>query len=133
MKSLLRNTLINSLSLYLLTLIFEGVKVSGGLPTYLFGGLTLALMFSILKPLISIVSLPLNIITMGTFSFLINAFIFYLATQLVGNIAIKGFTYPGISIAGFVVPKITFNVFFAYVTAALFQSVFVSLLKWLRK
>ncbi len=133
MKSLLRNTLINALSLYFLTLIFEGVRVTGGISGFLLGGLVLSVMFKILKPVLSIVSLPLNIITLGTFSFLINIFIFYLATQVIGSISIRGFIYPGISIAGFVIPKITFNTFFAYAAAAIVQSIFVTVISWLRK
>ncbi len=133
MKSLARSTFINALSLFFLTQILSGVKVTGGLPTFIFGGLVLSLMFNFLKPLINIVSLPFNLITMGSFSFLINILIFYLATTLVGNISITEFTYPGSSFAGFVIPKITFNTFFAYGIAAFFQSVFVSFITWLRK
>jgi len=133
MKSLLRNAFINALSLFFLTQILSGVKVTGGLPTFILGGLILSLMFNFLKPLLSIVSLPLNLITMGSFSFLINIFIFYVATSLVGNISIKEFTYHGSSFAGFVIPRLTFNTFFAYAVAAFLQSVFVSFITWLRK
>lgn len=133
MKSIIRNTFINALSLFFLTVIFSGVKVTGGLTTYILGGLILSLMFNFVKPLINIVSLPLNLLTMGAFSFLVNVFIFYLATTLVGNITIREFTYQGTSLAGFVIPKINFSTFFAYIVAAFGQSVFVSFLTWLRK
>lgn len=133
MKSLFRNTLINALSLYFLTQIFEGVRVTGGISSFLFGGLVLSVMFKVLKPVLNIVSLPLNIITLGAFSFLINIFIFYLATRVIGTISIREFTYHGVSIAGFVIPKITFNTFFAYAAAAMVQSIFVTIISWLRK
>lgn len=133
MKSLLRSTFINSLSLFFLTQLLSGVRVSGGLSTFILGGLVLSLMFNFLKPLMGIISLPLNIITMGSFSFLINIFIFYIATSLVGNISIREFTYPGVTFAGFVIPHLTFNTFFAYGVSAFLQSVFVSFLTWLRK
>lgn len=130
---MLRNTFINALSLYFLTLIFSGVRVTGGITTYIIAGVFLSLMFNFLKPILNIVSLPLNLITMGTFSFLINVLIFYLATTLVGNISIKEFTYLGTSLAGFIIPKITLSTFFAYVAAGLLQSILVSFITWLRK
>lgn len=133
MKSLLRNTIINALSLYFLALIFSGVQVVGGLATYLIGGFVLSIMFNVLKPIIGILSLPLNILTLGTFSFLINVLIFYIATQLIPGLSIKGFIYPGIVVSGFVIPRIALNTFFAYIAAAFAQSILVSFFSWLRK
>lgn len=133
MKSLARSVFINALSLYFLTLIFSGVKVSGGITSYIIGGIVLTIMFNVLKPVINILSLPLNIITLGTFSFIINILIFYIATQILGNITITGFVYSGFTYAGFVIPKVSLNTFFAYVTVSLVQSLFVSFISWLRK
>ena len=45
MKSLARNIAIYSLSLYLLTFILDGVRVSGGWVSYIIGGIILYLMF----------------------------------------------------------------------------------------
>lgn len=114
-------------------MILSGVSISGGITTYILGGFVLSIMFNVLKPLVNIISLPLNIITMGTFSFVVNIFIFYLATQIIGNISIKAFVFPGTSVAGFIIPKMHLNTFFAYVAAALVQSVIVSFITWLRK
>ncbi len=133
MKSLVRNVLVNSLSLFFLTVVFSGVKVTGGITTYILAGFVFSVMFNILKPIISIFSLPFNILTLGTFSFLVNIFIFYIATQIIGNISINGFLFPGFVYAGFVIPKFFLNTFFAYVAAALVQSLFVSFISWLRK
>lgn len=133
MKSIIRNTAINALSLYFLTLLLDGVKVEGGLGTFLVGGLTLALTYKILKPIIGIISLPLNILTLGLTSFLINVFLFYLSTSLISQISITSFTLRGFSGFGFVVPTVYFNSFFAYAAAAFAQSFFVSFISWLRK
>ena len=133
MRSILRNTAVNGLSLFILTQVLPGVKVYGGLSTYIVGGILLALMFKVLKPILSIVSLPINIITLGTFSSLINVIIFYLLTVLISQISITAFLFPGFAFAGFVIPKVAFNSFFAYVVAAFLQSFIVSFLLWLTK
>lgn len=133
MKSLLRASLINAFSLFVLTQILSGVKVSGGISSYIFGGIALALIYKILKPILNIVSFPLNIVTMGATSFLINILLFYVATSLIPQISINEFTLNGISFAGFVIPTLHLNIFFAYGAAALLQSVLVSFISWLRK
>ena len=131
MKGFLRNVLFNAFSIFLLTQIIGGVKVTGGLPTYLFGGIALTILLVVLKPILNILSLPLNIITLGFFSFLTNIIIFYLLTVIVPGIAIGAFTFPGLTYSGFVIPSFYFNVLFAFLLVAFLQSLIVSFLTWL--
>lgn len=133
MKSLLRASLINAFSLFVLTQMLTGVKVSGGISSYIFGGIALTIIYKALKPILNIISLPLNIITMGATSFLINILLFYIATSLIPQISINAFTLNSMSFAGFITPTLNLNTFFAYASAALIQSVLVSFISWLRK
>lgn len=133
MKSIVRNIAFYALSLFALTQLLAGVKISGGLTIYVIGGAILSIMFLVVKPILSIVTLPLNVITLGTFSFLINAIILYLLTIVVPNISIKGFEFSGFSFAGFIVPKLFLNTFFAFIISSFLLSIFVSFLTWLTK
>jgi putative membrane protein len=133
MRSLLRSTLFNSFSLFVISQVLSGVKVTGGLFTYLLGGLALTLLLVILKPVLNILALPLNILTLGMFSFLTNVIIFYLLTVFVTGISISSFTFTGYSYAGFIIPKIYFNTFFAFILVSFLQSVIVSFINWLIK
>nr|MBI5456103.1 phage holin family protein [Candidatus Levybacteria bacterium] len=131
MKSFFRNILFNSFSIYLISQVLPGVKVSGGFFTYVIGGLALTLLLTLLKPVLNILTLPLNIVTLGMFSFLTNVIIFYLLTILVIGISITSFTFPGLEYAGFIIPKIYFNTLFAFVLVSFLQSLIVSFLSWL--
>jgi len=131
MKGFVRNVLFNAFSIFLLTQIIGGVKVSGGIPTYLFGGIALTILLVFLKPILNILALPLNIVTLGFFSFLTNIIIFYLLTVIVPGINITAFTFPGFSYSGFVIPSFYFNVLFAFLIVAFLQSLIVSFLSWL--
>ena len=102
MKSIVRNIAFYSFALFLTSQVLTGIKIYGGFWTYILGGVVLALLFLILKPIISIITLPLNIITLGAFSFLTNAIIFYLLTIFVSNISVSAFTFNGFTFAGFV-------------------------------
>lgn len=130
---MVRNSAVNTLSLFILTLVLSGVRVEGGYATFIIGGAMLAILFKVLKPMLSLVSLPLNLITLGTFSFLINVLLFYLATTFIPQISIKAFVFEGISFGGFVIPKIALNTFFAYVAASFLHVSIVSTLNWLIK
>ena len=133
MRSILRKIAYCSVALFLVAQALEGVKVSGGLTTYIIGGIALSFLFIIVKPILSIITLPLNIITLGLFSFLINAVILYFLTILVPNISITAFKFNGLSFWGFIIPSLSINTFFAFVVASILLSFIVGFLKWLIK
>lgn len=133
MKTLIRNTFFNTVALFILTLLLPGVKVTGGFINFIIGGFFLALMFKVLKPILNLISLPLNLITLGGFSFFINVLILYLTVIFVPSISITKFIFPGISFSGFIIPQVEFNTFFAYIISAFLLTTIVSFLGWLIK
>lgn len=133
MKTIIRSTAVYSLALFLLDYVNDGLRVQGGFTAYIFGGLALCLLFMVLKPILNIFSLPLNLITLGMFSFLTNTIILYLATVFVPQIKVSSFVFQGVSVAGFIVPQISFNTFFAFVISAFLLSIVVGVIEWLIK
>lgn len=133
MKSIIRRVVYYSVGLFVTAQALEGVRVNGGLVTYIIGGFVLSILFLLIKPILSIITLPLNIITLGLFSFLTNAIILYLLTILIPNISISAFKFSGFSFWGFVIPQFSINNFFAFVTASILLSIIVGFLKWLIK
>ena len=133
MKSLLRNTLINAFALFLISQAISGIKISGGFESYLLAGLALSLLFLVLKPILNIISIPLNIATLGFFSVVTNIVIYYLLTVFVPSVSISDFTYPGFSYAGFIIPKIFVNIFFSFLLISAMQSFIFSFISWIMK
>lgn len=133
MKWLLRNTALYAFALFLLPQIVTGVSLDGGLPTLLIGGFVLTIMLLVVKPVVNIISFPLNLVTLGIFSALVNVIIFYLLTVFVPNITINAFTFEGASYAGFTLPRMYFNLFFSYVVAAAVISLIIGFINWVTK
>jgi putative membrane protein len=131
MKSAVRPILFNAFSLFLISQLFSGVKILGGLPALLLSGTVLSILSIVLKPILGILAFPLNMITFGTFTIVINAFILYVLTLFVRQISIHSFTSPGLSFAGFVIPSFSFNTIFAFLLIALIHSGIKIALIWL--
>lgn len=131
MKSIVRRIAIYTFTLSILPIIIPGVSIDGGFMTLLGGGIALSLMFLILKPILNLISFPVNAITLGLFSIFTNALIIYLLTIFVTGILVNPFTYRSSNIFGFITPNIFFNQFFAYVITAFITSIIVSCLSWL--
>lgn len=100
MRGVIKNILLYAFALYITHLLFQGLIIHGDFKTFLIGGLLLAIGFKILKPVLSIISLPFNILSLGLFSIFIIAFIFFLITLVYPFIEIRPFLFPGISFWG---------------------------------
>ena len=75
---------------YLLTKILPGVHFQGFSTAIIFA-IVLGLLNLIVKPVLSILGLPLTIITLGLFALVINALIILLADYFIDSMVIDGF------------------------------------------
>lgn len=133
MRGILKNTIFNAISITILSQLVSGVKVTGGIQTLLFSGFVLSVLYIVLKPILNIFSLPLNVLTLGLFSFITNAILLYVLTIFVPNITVSAFTYNGYSFAGFIIPKMEFNTLFAYIISAAVLALIKNFFDWLIK
>lgn len=131
MKGLIRHTVFNAISLFILSELLSGVKIVGGLKTLIVSGFLLSLLFKFLKPIFGIFSIPLNVVTLGLFSFFMNAILLYLLTVFVPDVSISQFTFNGYQFAGFIVPVMHFNGLYAYVISAGILSAIINFFDWI--
>ena len=114
MKGILRNVLLYAFALYATTLIFNGLVLHEGMRTLIIGGILLAIGFKILKPVLSLISLPFNMLTLGFFSIFIIAFILFLITLIYPSIEVRPFTYSGSSFLGIEIHKFYVSLLLSY-------------------
>lgn len=74
-------------------LLHDKTNVFGDLIELLLGVAVLALLNAVLRPILKFLSLPLTCLTLGLFSFVINAFILWLAASLQLGFRITGTGY----------------------------------------
>jgi putative membrane protein len=89
MTNFLVKWLINALSIFIVAHIVKGIEVSNT-ALVLVIALVLGVINAFLRPLIILITLPINILTLGVFTFFINGALFYLV-----SIIVKGFTITG--------------------------------------
>ena len=82
---------INALALMLVAYLYSGVQVNG-IFAALIAALVLGLVNAVIRPLLVILTLPVTILTLGLFIFVINAFMFWFVTEIVKGFTVTGFT-----------------------------------------
>lgn len=96
-----------AVAVYLTVNLVPGISIASGWTTLLLVSLVWSVIITVIKPVLSILSLPITIITLGLFSLILNALLFWAMELIV----------PGFDIAGF--------------WPALLGSIVLSLFSWL--
>jgi len=130
MKKQLRNYLINLASLLFVSWLINTISFEEGVKTILIATLVLMLGNLLAKPILNLLLLPINLLTLGLFRWLINIFIFYLMTLIVPQVKIVAYTYPGYTHEGFAIPEISLSFFWTLFLVCFIISLFSSFLHW---
>ncbi len=105
---MLKRWLLNAIILFLLAYGLNGVSITNGWESLLLAAAILGLINAVIRPIIIIITLPINIVTLGLFTLVINALMIQATAWVV----------PGFSVASFG---------WAFVTAVLFSIFSVAL------
>ena len=101
----------NILALLVIDWLFDGVTIDGWWPLLL-GAAVLAIGNAIVKPILTILTLPLIILTLGLALFAINVLMLALAEWIAPDFSIDGFwTYVGATIVVWFVNYVLYGIF----------------------
>ena len=88
--SLIIRWFINALALMLVAYLYSGVQVTGIIQA-LIAALVLGLVNALIRPILVLLTLPVTILTLGLFIFIINAFLFWFVAEIVKGFTVSGF------------------------------------------
>ncbi len=111
MRSILRTIFVNTLSLFLVSLVFSGLQINGGFASFLYVAAWLSVLTLVFDPIVKVVILPFNILTLGLLSFLTTLLSLFLITIFYKNLSIVNFTFQGFSFLGISMGRISFSGF----------------------
>ncbi|HCR81643.1 MAG: hypothetical protein UY13_C0002G0487 [Candidatus Pacebacteria bacterium GW2011_GWB1_47_8] len=114
---LLRPIIITGASLWLLSYFLPTITIVDW-TTLLLASIVLVILNSFIKPVLKLLFLPINIVTLGFFSVVINVGLLWLATYLV-----PGFTISNMVVFGFHLNQF-FSILFVSILISFIQSLF---------
>lgn len=107
MKLITRSIILTIISILLLSWFLPGVAVANTV-TLILAGIVLAVLNATVRPFLKIIFLPINILTLGVFGWVISAVVLFLTTWLV----------PGFSIGPVVLFGTTLNQFWSLIVVS---------------
>ena len=83
--------LISAVAVYVASLFIPGIHVSGGASTYLIVAIVLGFLNAFIKPILTVLTIPITIVTLGLFLLVLNVLMVYLTAYLVPHFHVNGF------------------------------------------
>ena len=90
MQGIVLRTLITMLGLFLASALVPGVSISGAW-TFILAAVLLGLVNAFVRPIAFVLTLPITLITLGLFLFVLNAAMFGLVAAMLDNFIVTGF------------------------------------------
>lgn len=113
------------------TQIVPGLTFSGGVRSLIVAGLVFMLINIILVPLLKIMLLPLNLLTLGVFAWITNVLALYALTAVVPEFKLIPYTFEGLQAGIINLPKVELTTFLVAVVASFLIGVITHFLQWL--
>jgi len=132
MKPFLRSFIYHAFALLLITELIPGVSAQEGFKTIGIAALTLAIFNLLVRPIINLLLLPINLLTLGMFRWVVNVIILYILTIIVPEFKIGSFQFTGLHYNGLFLPPATVTSFWNTVLVSFFLSFILSFLYWLK-
>lgn len=130
MKNIFKSFLINAVALYVLTVIVPAFKVSGGLNSFLTAGATLTVLNLLVKPILNLLLLPINLLTLGFFRWASSVLIIWMLSKLTPGLSIANYSFAGFNYQGIILPAVQFNVLWTLIIGSFMISIITTLLDW---
>lgn len=133
MKAILKALFLNLIVLYVSVWLFAGLEIDGRIQTLILAAIILTALHKFVKPIIKLLLLPINLLTLGIFGWVSNVLMLFLAAMLVDGLSVTGFYFTGFAYEGFVIPAMQISLLVSYILASLVMSIVRNLMDWLLK
>ncbi len=90
MRGIFIRWLILTVAIIIASYLLEGIRVSGFFSAF-FAAAMLGILNAFFRPIIFILTLPINILTLGLFTFVINAIMLMMASGVISGFEVSGF------------------------------------------
>ena len=130
-KVIIQNLICNVIGIWVADQLLKGLSIKQDYYTYFFLAGALIFLNIAIKPALKMISFPINLLTLGFFSYVINAFVLYLAILFVDGVVVNGgkINYSLVSFIPINFPEIELSKIFTILVASLL----ISSVNWLLK
>ncbi len=133
MKGLLRHFLRSLVALYITSQLLPAVAILDGIRGLVISAVAFMVADILLIPLLRVLFLPLNLLTLGLFAWLTNVLALYFLVNVVPTFRVVPFDFPGANFGLLIIPALSLSVFQVVIVASFLIAGIIHILNWLQK
>ena len=133
MKTVVRTFLLNLGAIWVTSQIIPALVINGGIRGLIIGALAFMGVNLLLVPLLKILLLPLNLLTLGIFAWLSNVLALYFLATVVPSFQLLPYAFQGAEFDGFVIPSIHLSTFQSAIVVSFVIGLIIHFIQWLIK
>lgn len=128
MRKLIVNILAAALSFAVASYLIQGFQIDPTWQTYLIGSIVYLLTSGIIGPVIKLLLLPLNLITLGLFQWATSVIVLYIFDMLYKGVTVAAYDFPGFSSNVIALPPGNVSLFWTLVLSSLVMAISYSII-----
>lgn len=101
---------LNSITLYVITLLVDGVTYTGGIKFFILGGAVIGILNFVLKPILKLAVLPILIISGGLFFMIVNGILLWALTYIINYLHFSGVSITFPNLGSYVIGAVVFGI-----------------------
>ena len=133
MKKVIRAWFITILALKIIAEATGAIHFQQGIKTLLLAGLAFVVFEFLLKPVLKLLLLPINLLTLGLLRWVINVAGFYLVSVFIPGFSISAYYFPGINRHGLIIAPAQLSLFATFILLSFLFNLAVSTINWILK
>ncbi|MFP4200935.1 MAG: phage holin family protein [Bacillota bacterium] len=106
---MLKRFLLNAVVLVVIEWLLPGVEAPGGSAGILLAAAVLGVVNAIIRPVLLVLTLPFNLLTLGLFTLVVNALMMQLTAAIVPSFSVAGFWWALVAATLFSVMSVLFS------------------------
>lgn len=109
MKHYLRKLLIVFMSLYVAYSLVPTINLGNDPKNWLVVVISFFLVTVIIKPIFSLILIPINFLTIGLVSFLLNTATIFALTMFISGLSVSAYNFPGANLGGIILQPVALS------------------------
>lgn len=131
MRTLIAKILGTALSFYLTAELVKGFVIERSWQAFLLASFVFILVNAVVKPIVKLLFLPINLLTLGLFHWLVNVIVLYLFDLLYSGLSISAYQFTGYSSNLLNLAPAQLSLFWVLVISSIAISLFYSIYEML--
>lgn len=133
MKFVLRKYFITVSSLFILSQLIPSIAIKNSWNGLFYASLILSLLFYLIRPIINLIMIPINLVTLNLSAWFVQIIIFYLWTVITNAVVISNWQFGGLNIGAITLSSFNLVKWQVIIVGALVYIFISKLLGWIFK